>query len=308
MGKKPPIFVYLALLFSMICWGLSFVWYKQAQEFFAPITLVLFRLLISVPLLVTASIVLRRFKKISRKDFPYFLTLAFFEPFAYFMSETFGIQYVSPTVAAILISTVPIFTSIVAYLFYNEKLSLMNYFGVLLSFAGAFAVILSDKNKMEASGLGIALMLTAVFSALVYGFLVKKIASKYNPLTIVTVQNSIAALYFAPIFFLFEYKELNFAQLSIGNFMPVIYLSVFASTFAYIGFIQGLRVLGLAKATVFANFIPVCTAIFAFLILGDNLGWVKLGGVGLVVLGLLFSQGNKNKSKKTKEIIVDELY
>ena len=84
-------------------------------------------------------------------------------------------QYVSTTVAAILIATIPLFTAFFAFFLLKEKLHSNNYFGFALSFVGVVLVIIADKENMEASYKGIMLMLLAVVSAVGYGFFVKKL-------------------------------------------------------------------------------------------------------------------------------------
>ena len=42
--------------------------------------------------------------------------LAFFEPFFYFLGESFGLTYVSATVCSVLISTIPVFATIGAWI------------------------------------------------------------------------------------------------------------------------------------------------------------------------------------------------
>lgn len=293
----------------MIFWGLSFIWYKQALQNFNPITVVFFRLLISVPLLLFSALQLKRLKKIRKEDFPTFLLLAFLEPFIYSIGESYGIQYVTSTVASILIATIPLFTFIVANLFLNEKLTRRNFIGMIISFLGVLGVVFSEYDGLEATGKGIALIFISVTSAVIYGLVIKRVSSKYNPLSVVTYQNLIAAIYFIPVFFIVDYKTFDLTQFSFKMYIPLIYLAVFASTFAYIGLVQGIRKLGVARATVFANFIPVFTAIFAFIILKESLTPLKIAGILVAVAGLLLTQqSRKEKLDKQEEIIVDELY
>jgi drug/metabolite transporter (DMT)-like permease len=300
---------YLFLTFAMMCWGLSFVWYKQALLHFGPVSLVLSRLIVSLPLVFVSALLLKRLKKIHPGDIPVFLLLAFLEPFLYFIGESIGMQYVSSTVAAILISTIPIFIAISAYIIFSEKLSLNNYLGFAISFAGVIIVILADMDKMEATYKGILFILLAVLSAVGYGLVVKRIANKYNSLTIVSAQNFIAIIYFIPVYFIFEHKATITTEWTFDKLVPMLYLAVFASTFAYIGFIQGLRKLGVSKATVFTNFIPVFTAIFAMIILHESLSGLKVSGIMLVVGGLVLTQAGSFKRKpKPEDNIVNELY
>lgn len=307
--EKSHIDTYLFLIISMIFWGLSFIWYKQALQYFNPITVVFFRLLISIPLLLILAIQLKRLKKIQKKDFPIFLLLAFLEPFIYSIGESYGIQHVTSTVASILIATIPIFTFIVANLFLNEKLTPRNYLGMLISFLGVLGVVFAEYDGIEATGKGIALIFISVAAAVVYGLVIKKVSSKYNPLSVVTYQNLLAAIYFIPVFFMVDYNTFDLSRFTFKMFIPVIYLAVFASTFAYIGLVQGIQKLGVARATVFANFIPVFTAIFAFIILKESLSPLKIIGIIVAVTGLLLTQQSRTeKLENQEEIIVDELY
>jgi drug/metabolite transporter (DMT)-like permease len=300
---------YIFVTAAMLFWGLSFVWYKQALDYFGPITLVICRLLVSLPLLAVSAFLLKRLKRIDRKDWPVFLLLAFLEPFIYYMGESTGMQYVSSTVASIMIATIPVFTAVFAFFIYKEKLGLNNYIGFALSFLGVLLVVLADRENMGATYKGLLFMMVAVFAAVGYGLIVKKIAEKYNSLTIVSVQNLLGALYLIPVYLVFEHKRTISTEWDFEMIIPLLYLAFFSSTLAYLGFIEGLRKLGVSKATIFTNFIPVFTAIFAYIILKDSLSPLKIGGIIFAVIGLVLSQAEKGRRKpKPEEKIVNELY
>jgi drug/metabolite transporter (DMT)-like permease len=309
MSKEKNTLIYVFLVVSMVFWGLSFIWYKQALEHFRPITVAFLRLLISVPLLISASLQLKRLKKIKKEDVFVFFVLGFFEPFLYSIGESYGMLYVSSTVASILIATIPIFTFIVANIFLNEKLTIKNYIGMMISFLGVVCVVFSEYDGIYATGKGIALLIIPVSAAVIYGFVIKKVSAKYSPLSVVTYQNLVACIFFIPVFFIVDFKSFDISQLTFRMFVPVALLAVFASTIAYIGLVQGIRALGVAKATVFANFIPVFTAIFAFFILKEDLNLLKVVGIIIAVGGLILTQKSKKDSATDQEnIVVNELY
>ncbi len=302
---KGSFLTYTFLVSSMIFWGISFVWYKQALEYFPPVSLVICRLIISVPLLLALSFLLKRQKKINKKDLPLFLLMAFFEPFLYFLGESRGMLYISSTVASIIVATIPIFTAISSFIFFKEKLTTNNYLGFLVSFIGVFLVIWADREKMNATYLGLLLMALAVFSAVGYGMFVNRIADKYNSLTIVSTQNILAILYFLPIYLIFEHKKMMEINWTFQKMLPMILLAVFSSTLAYLGLIQGIKKIGVSKATAFTNFVPIFTAIFAYFILDDQFSGTKLSGIILVIFGLILSQQKKKEKEST---LVNELY
>ena len=83
---------------------------------------------------------------------------------------------------------------------------------------------------------------------------------------------------------------MDWSGLRFKDFLPVLYLSVFASALAFLFFIEGIKKLGITKAVVFTNFIPIVTASFAFFILDEKLSWMKVGGIVITISGLFMAQ------------------
>jgi drug/metabolite transporter (DMT)-like permease len=94
---KSPLSVYVPVIFAMLFWSYSFIWYKQVFIYYGPVTLIVFRLILAVPLLFFMSLVFRKLQRIRRSHLRYFLLLAFFEPFLYFIGECYGVKLITPT-------------------------------------------------------------------------------------------------------------------------------------------------------------------------------------------------------------------
>lgn len=274
----------------MIFWGLSFIWYKQAYPEFRPISLVLFRLVISFVLLFIYTIFQGKLKLPKVTDLKYFFLLAFCEPLTYFLGESFGMQLVSSTLASILIATIPLITSFIAFYLYKEQLGLRRYFGILLSFLGVVFVVYFDGSIGAAPFKGIILMMLAVVSAACYSIVLKRLSIVYSALIIVCYQNLIGIIYFLPIFLVYDAPVVNWKIYSMHDFLPVIYLAVFASTLAFLFFIRGVQKLGVSKAIVFTNFIPIVTALCAGIMLNEKMSFIKITGILLTISGLLLTQ------------------
>lgn len=282
--------VYVFLILAMIIWGLSFIWYKQAYLTFRPATVIVLRLFISSPLLLISAFLLRRLKWPAKKDLKYFLLLAFFEPFLYFVGESYGMLYVSSTLASILIATIPLITPLAGYFFFREHLKINNFFGMLLSFFGVILVVYVEGQWGKAQWSGILLVMLAVLSTVGYTSILKRISENYNALSILWFQNLIGGIYFTPLFLFTEFKNIAWNTLSFTDFIPVLYLSILASSLAFIFFIQSNRKLGMTQTVVFINFIPIVTAISAVFLLQEKLPWLKVIGILVTILGLFFSQ------------------
>jgi drug/metabolite transporter (DMT)-like permease len=276
----------------MIFWSFSFIWFKEANKTFNPITIVFIRLVISVVLLTTFLVLTRNFMKIQKKDRKLFLMLAVFEPFIYFLGESFGLTYVSATVCSVLISTIPVFATIGAWLFFKERLKAINYAGIILSFIGVLIFILNKDGSISFNIKGLGLLLIAVIAAVGYNLTLSRLVGTYTPVYIVNVQNVIGAVLFLPLFLILDFKQFVETPMTLSMFKPILQLSVFASCAAFILFAYSVRNMGITKANVFSNCIPLFTALFSFILLGENLTFQNILGMAIVIAGLFMSQMN----------------
>lgn len=282
--------VYGAVILAMIFWAFSFIWFKMANENFRPITIVFLRLIFAVVLLTSYLAYTKKFVKIRKADYKLFIMLAVFEPFVYFLGESYGLTYVSATVCSVLISTIPVFATLGAWLLFKEKMKLINYLGIIISFLGVVIFILNKDGTLSYSLKGVALIFLAVFAAVGYNLTLSRLVDHYSPIYIVNVQNVIGAVLFLPLFLTMELNPFLDISLNFRMFLPVIMLAAFASCAAFILFAFSVRKLGLLKANVFTNSIPLFTAFFSFILLGDKLTVQNLTGMLVVVSGLYMSQ------------------
>jgi drug/metabolite transporter (DMT)-like permease len=287
--------VYGGVVLAMIFWSFSFIWFKEANKTFHPITIVFIRLVFSMILLTVYLLLSKNFMKIRKKDRKLFLMLALFEPFFYFLGESFGLTYVSATVCSVLISTIPVFATIGAWLIFKERLKAINYAGIILSFLGVLVFILNSDGSLTFNIRGLGLIILAVFSAVGYNLTLSRLVGHYTPVYIVSVQNVIGAILFLPLFIILDFSHFINTPFNFQMFRPILQLAVFASCGAFILFAYSVKYMGITKANVFSNSIPVFTAIFSFMILGEKLTVQNLAGMAIVITGLFMSQLNGGK-------------
>lgn len=292
-----------AAILSMIFWSFSFVWIKIVYEAYGPLTTILFRLIISTGLLLVFTILSRKLQKIKAGDLKLFLLLAFFEPFLYFMGESYGLLYVSSTVASVIVATIPLFSPIAAGYFYKEKLSQTNLYGLVITFLGVSLVVLDTSFNFTASPLGVSLEFLAVLGAIGYASILKGISHRYNTFTIITYQNLIGAVLFLPFWLGFEMKDFTQIAFNPKAFWAIVKLAIFASTFAFILFTYSVRNMGINKSNIFINIIPVFVAVFSYIILGDELNFHQMVGIAIVISGLFLAQINWKRKKNASPTI-----
>jgi drug/metabolite transporter (DMT)-like permease len=289
-------YVHIAAIFSMIFWGFSFVLSKTVFEFYTPLTTIFFRLIISSMFLFPLIKLTGKFEKIDRKDLGLLIGGAFFNPFLYFIGENYGLNLVSVSVSAIIISTIPVFTAFVALKIFAEKLSKINIFGMVISFFGLTIILVNKEFKLDASPLGITLLFLAVVSAVIYTVYIKKLTVKYKPITIITWQNLAGVLFFLPFFLIFDFKEVMHIKPDVVTILSLVGLGILCSSAAYILFIYAIKHLGISKSNLYTNLIPVIASLAAFFLLKEDFTWTKAVGIFVVILGVMLSQFNR-KSK-----------
>ncbi len=297
--------LYSAIVLSMIFWSFSFIWTRVAIQSFPPMMLITLRLLIASGLLFAVSKLSGKFQTIRKRDFKLFLLLAFFEPFIYYVGETYGLTMVQSTLAAVIVSTIPLFAPMLAFVILRERIGLFNVLGILVSLLGVFFVVYEPGGGFSANPWGIALLFLAVFAAICYATTLRKISTHYSTLNVIFYQSLLGLIFFIPTFLIADYAKLQQVQVSVESLLALFMLSVFASVIAFVLFAWAVRKVGVARTNVFVNLIPVFTAVFSWLILGEIITVLKWVGIVVAVLGLFVSQWGKIKfNKKVEEDVL----
>lgn len=296
--RTKQLYSYLALFTSAVLWGGSFVLTKYLLASYTPIGIVFFRLLFTT--LLSVTICLCVFKKqffVLKEHLKYFFVLAFFEPFLYFLFETYSLQSCDASVVSVIVATIPLFVSLVAVLFFKEYFSKLNFVGVVVSVLGIVIMILPELAVSSISFWGVLLAFGAVFSAVGYGTAIKKIPQQYNPIVVVTWQNMLGLVCFLPLFLLLHNsQEMQLQWLAFSdpiNSIYIVTLAIFCSTIAFILNLVAIRNIGIARSNVFTNFIPVATAAVSFFLLGEKFSTLKILGIFVVILGIFLVQYRK---------------
>jgi drug/metabolite transporter (DMT)-like permease len=205
---------------------------------------------------------------------------------------------VTATIGAVIISTIPLIIPFASYYLFREKLTPMNYLGLLISFGGVLLVVLARSGGLSADWKGILLLLVAVISAVGYTMIVKTLADDYNPISITAFQSLYGLIMFIPLFVILEVPHLDFSRVNTNSLLAVGYLGVFGSGICFILITIGIRELGAARANIFGNLIPVVTAILSFFLLKESMPLLKIMGIFIVILGLFLSQISSLRVKR----------
>ncbi len=288
---------FLAPILAALCWSSAYITINIAFESFRPVTIILLRVVIAAIFMLGIGLSLKKIERIKKSHIKWFLLLGVIEPFSYFLCEVYGLTMVSATLAAVILSTIPLFTPLFSSFFAKEKLSLFNIIGLLVSIVGVGMIILDGKGDFSFKILGLVLIFGAVIVAIVYALYVKRLSEYYSGITIVTAQNIVGIFLFAPLFFIIDFDHIGELPIYSSSIFAVIILGVFASALAFIFYAYSLKNNGIVRTNAFLNLLPAITAVLAYFILGDKLSTQMIIGIIVVIAGLYVSQIKKPSKK-----------
>ncbi|MBP8959370.1 MAG: DMT family transporter [Bacteroidales bacterium] len=295
--------IYGAIFLTMIFWSFSYIWFKMANENFKPLTIIFLRLLCAVAILTIFLLIRHEFVPIKREDRKLFLILSIFEPFLYFIGESNGLTYVTPTTGSVIISTIPVFVAIAVWIFFKQRLRIINYAGIILSFAGIVVFVVDTGGALTFNIKGLLFLGLAVFSATGYNILLERLVGKYNPVFIVNIQNIIGVILFFPIFLFTDMKYFFSTPHTLKSFVPILELALFASCFSFVFFAWSVRQIGVVRVNPFSNFTPVLTAVFSYFLLGNTLTLQNIAGMIVIICGISLTQIDRH-IKKTEDTMI----
>lgn len=299
--NKPGRGWYLLILATVVFWGMSFLWSDSVLDQGVPVFSFIFtRMVLASVALSVFSLLSGKFQRIRRGDFKWFAALTAFEPFLYFIGETFGLKITgSPTLCSVLIATIPVFSLIVGRIVFRERLSRLNSIGIFVAVVGVIAFILIGGSLHTEYYYGILVLFLAVIGSTGYTAICKELANKgYNPFAIVTWQFILASGFFLVPFLIFDAPSWTPAYLAWPILWPIIALAVLCSGVAFVIYAACVDRLGMTRTTVFLPLVAIVSAIAASLLGQDDLHPLQMAGIIVAMVGVAMAQYTNEKTNE----------
>ncbi len=83
-----------------------------------------------------------------------------------------------------------------------------------------------------------------------------------------------------------------------GIILNLVMLAVFGSSLAFILVTIAIREIGISRTNIFTNIIPVITAVFAYILLGESFSARKVAGMAIILAGIFLSQIRRRARQK----------
>jgi len=288
-------------MLAVIPWGVSFLNTKIALEALEPMTLCFARFFIALILVGIVGIVTKKDLRIKKEDIKYFVLAGGVGITIYFYFENNGVKYIEPAAASMILAALPIATIFAESFFDKRKLNKKLILSGLISLVGVIIIISGDitvESLLSGDGLiGYLMMFAAIGAWIVYSLSTKILFNKYSQFSIVFYQFLFGTVLAIP-FMLFESNSFELVNQTIV--LNVVILGVFSSGVGFFAYNYAMKHLGISKASLFVNFIPVVTIIASYFYYGSLIGMKQIIGGLLIIISVLV-----NKEDKTVERVND---
>jgi len=284
--RQPKLLDYLLLTLLALIWASAFFNIKIATYSFGPITIAFLRVFFgAIPVLLLCY-----FKRIKieafSKDWHWFAMIGFINLVAPFFLIAYGVQSVQSNLAAILMSTTTLSSTVLGHFYTkNEKFNLVRTIGVLIGFSGIVYLFSDNILINENNFISALLILLGATCYVIGGVLTLKISKKKNE----NVTGSIliwATIILIPfVSFVDQPWKLN---PRLDSSISVIYLGFVSTGIAWLLRFRILVNNGLIFQSQVSYLIPIFGTILGFIFLKELITIKVIVSLIAVIIGIYF--------------------
>tara|TARA_B100000941_G_C28487216_1_gene545696 strand:+ start:809 stop:1711 length:903 start_codon:yes stop_codon:yes gene_type:complete len=291
--KQPTLIDYLLLVLLALIWASAFFNIKIATYSFGPVTIAFLRVFFgAIPVLLLCYYKNIKIEAFS-KDWHWFAIIGFINLVAPFFLIAYGVKSVQSNLAAILMSTTPLSSTVLGHFYTkNEKFNFIKTFGILIGFSGII-YLFSDNLLINENNLVSALLILLGSTCYVVGgVLTLKISKKKNE----NVTGSIliwATIILIPLVSFIEQPWTAVPRLD--STISVIYLGLVSTGLAWLLRFRILVKNGLIFQSQVSYLIPIFGTILSYIFLKELITTKVLISLIAVSVGIYFVRKADNK-------------
>lgn len=260
--------------------------------------------LIALVLLAALGILDRKLLRIRACDVPFFLLFGLICVALFQTCWVHALSLIDVGVATVLNCTAPVWAALFAWLFLGERLGQNTEVALVLTAVGVVLVVrVFDARFLSLNLEGVLWGLGSGVTYGLYGIFSRRALRRYSPWT--TLAYAFAAgVPFLLVTQTIERIESALARPGAAGWLLV--LALVPTLGGYALYTSGLRFLGSTVAAILVATEPVMAVLWAAVFLGEQLGWLQLVGVGVVMAGVVVLQLNRQADARSGGVLEEQ--
>lgn len=283
------MFIYILMVLNTLVWGGTFIAGRIMEPGSNPIVTAFIRFLVATILLVLLCVITKQPLRLpSRKMLLLQILLGFIGIFLYTIIFHLGMQMVPAGKASVIVTTSPIFITIMAAIFYKEHMTAIKAVGVCMAVAGTIIVVSrGDIAGLLAGGFnkGEAILLLCALCWATFVIVGKLSLKQLTSMMSITWSAIFGTLMLFPAALLTGDIG-QCLHYSAETWVGVLYLAIFSTFLGYVWYYKVMAALGATRASLITCMVPPCSIALSVLILQEPAGWSLLIGGGITVIGV----------------------
>lgn len=293
---------YLLLTLAVLFWSGNFIIAKLVPAEFPPIGLSFWRLLGASVLMSFFSLPhLSKDWTLIKKNWLLISILSLSGVGLIDVLNYMGLQQSIALNAFLMSSIIPVLIMVFSFVIFREKISILQFFGVILSLTGVVIfVVRGDINTLLSFSInrGDILLFGSVSLYSLYSVVLRK-RPPIHPYVFLFIMFSISMITIFP-FYIWETLTIRPVIFNVSSITAICYIIVFPASLAYLFYNRGVELLGANRAGLFLHLMPVFGSIMAILFLNETFRWYHTLGIVLIASGIYLATGIKVKHSKMK--------
>jgi drug/metabolite transporter (DMT)-like permease len=215
----------------------------------------------------------------------------------------FGLSYfgfwlgVSAGALALIVSLQPVLVGLLAPAVTRERVTVLQWLGLILGLAGAAAVIVARAGVEEVSIPGIACAVAALFGMTLATLWEKRFGLHHHPVASNAVQYLVGFVAIAPFAFLIEGAQVSW---NVQFVIALGYLVIANSLIAVTLLLAMVRYGQAARVSALFFLVPPMAAFIAWALIGEEMPPVAWAGMGMAALGVLIATRKPRPRRKRR--------
>ena len=287
----------LAIAGTVILWASAFVGIRYSLADYSPFHVALLRFLVAS--LFLALFAARGSVRLpSRRDLPIIFVTGFSGIGIYNLLLNYGAMTVTAGSSSFIISTAPIMTALIAFVFLGERINRAGWCGMLLSFLGVNLIAFGQGGTLRFE-IGAVFVFLAAFSTSVFFVIQKPLLTRYSSFEVTSYSIWTGTLTMLPFAGGLAHAVSHAPVLST---LTIVYLGIFPAALAYLFWSYALSRLSASRSVSFLYLIPVAATVMALLLINEVPSKLAAAGGCTSLLGvILLNTLGKIKTRQQQE-------